>query len=83
MKVYRGLAARLSRLAACFATACAFGIASAADDKADTTFKKTERGFGELLKGMGQELKKASDAVVGAAKKQDKKAAKTADKKAD
>lgn len=69
--------------AACIALACAAGAAPAAaeNDAVKDTFKKTERGFGELLKGMGQELKKVGDAVAGSAKKADKKAPKSAEKK--
>lgn len=64
-------------------TAAALGIvlmlavtpAAAQDD----SFKKTEKGFGELLRGMGQELKKLGGSLTGGtkkdAKKDDKKAA--------
>ena len=45
-------------------------VAFAADDKVDKSAKKTGDGFGNLLKGMGQEVKKTG---VG---KDDKKAAK-------
>jgi hypothetical protein len=45
-------------------------ITYAADDKVDKSAKKTGDGFGNLLKGMGQEVKK-----VGGGK-DDKKAAK-------
>jgi hypothetical protein len=55
-----------------FATAA---TAFAADDSADKSAKKTGDGFGNLLKGMGQETKKAG--VGKDAKKDDKKAAKT------
>ena len=47
----------------------------AADDKLDKSAKKTGDNFGNLLKGMGQEVKKASG---GNAKKSDKKSAKGA-----
>lgn len=50
------------------------GIAYAADDSADKSAKKTGDGFGNLLKGMGQEVKKTG--VGKEAKKDDKKAAK-------
>ena len=46
------------------------GAAYAADDKVDKSAKKTGDGFGNLLKGMGQEVKKAGGG------KDDKKAAK-------
>jgi len=35
------------------------GIAYAADDSIDKAAKKTSDGFGNLLKGMGQEIKKS------------------------
>lgn len=52
----------------------AAGIAYAADDSADKSAKKTGDGFGNLLKGMGQEVKKTGVGKEG--KKDDKKAAK-------
>ena len=55
------------------------GTAYAADDKADSSAKKTSDGFGNLLKGMGQEVKKASGS--GNAKKSDKAAKSKEDKK--
>jgi hypothetical protein len=51
-------------------------IAYAADDSADKSAKKTGDGFGNLLKGMGQEVKKTGIGNDG--KKNDKKAAKAA-----
>jgi hypothetical protein len=35
------------------------GVAYAADDSLDKAAKKTSDGFGNLLKGMGQEIKKS------------------------
>lgn len=55
------------------------GIGYAADDSLDKAAKKTSDGFGNLLKGMGQEVKKTG--IGGDAKKDDKKAAKQADSK--
>jgi hypothetical protein len=55
------------------------GTAYAADDSLDKAAKKTSDGFGNLLKGMGQEVKKTGIGNEG--KKDDKKAAK-ADPKA-
>jgi hypothetical protein len=52
----------------------AAGTAYAADDNADKSAKKTGEGFGNLLKGMGQEVKKTG--IGNEAKKDDKKAAK-------
>jgi len=55
---------------AMIATLIAFlsGAAYAADDSLDKAAKKTADGFGNLLKGMGQELKKAG---VGDEEKKD------------
>jgi hypothetical protein len=50
------------------------GIAHAADDSLDKAAKKTGDGFGNLLKGMGQEIKKTG--IGDEAKKEDKKASK-------
>lgn len=58
----------------------AAGIAYAADDSLDKAAKKTGDGFGNLLKGMGQEVKKTG---IGDQKKDDKKAPKAADGKED
>ena len=55
------------------------GMAYAADDSLDKAAKKTSDGFGNLLKGMGQEVKKTGIGNDG--KKDDKKAAKQADSK--
>lgn len=57
----------------------AAGIAYAADDSLDKAAKKTSDGFGNLLKGMGQEVKKTG--IGNEAKKDDKKAAKAGDGK--
>lgn len=50
------------------------GIAYAADDSLDKAAKKTSDGFGNLLKGMGQEVKKTG--IGNEAKKDDKNAPK-------
>jgi len=50
------------------------GAAYAADDSLDKSAKKTSDGMGNLLKGMGQEVKKTGIGNEG--KKDDKKAAK-------
>jgi len=57
-----------------FATA---GAGYAADDSLDKAAKKTANGFGELLKGMGQEIKKTG--IINEPKKDDKKAPKQAE----
>jgi len=49
-------------------------VAHAADDSLDKAAKKTSDGMGNLLKGMGQEVKKTGIGNEG--KKDDKKAAK-------
>lgn len=52
----------------------AAGAATAADDRSlDDSAKKVGNNFGELLKGMGQELKKAGGSLSDPAKKEDKK----------
>jgi len=63
--------------------ACGFAIGTALaakdSDAVQNSVDKTERGFGELLKGMGQEVKK----VIGSddTKKDKKKETKDADDK--
>jgi len=55
------------------------GIAYAADDSLDKAAKKTGDGFGNLLKGMGQEVKKTgigNDEKKKDEKKSDKNSAK-------
>jgi len=59
----------------------AAGIAYAADDSLDKAVKKTSDGMGNLLKGMGQEIKKTG--IGNEAKKDDKKASKAGDAKED
>lgn len=55
----------------------AAGAGHAADDSLDKSAKKTADGFGELLKGMGQEIKKTG--VFNDTKKDDKKSPKPSD----
>lgn len=47
--------------------------ALAAEDAVKESFKKTEKGFGNLLRGMGQELKKAGGTLSGSGKKDARK----------
>ena len=47
-----------------------------AEDAAKDTFKKVEKGTGQLFQGIGQEIKKATDSVSKGGKKDEKKAAK-------
>ncbi|GAB4510600.1 MAG: hypothetical protein Tsb0026_12670 [Sulfuricaulis sp.] len=49
------------------------GPALADDTSLDDSAKKTGNNFGELLKGMGQELKKAGGSRSESGKKSDKK----------
>jgi len=56
-----------------FGAAGAAYAADAADDSLDRAAKKTANGFGELLKGMGQEIKKSG--IISEPKKDDKKEA--------
>ena len=57
--------------------ACAALIAPAlAEDAVKDTFKKIEKGTGQLFQGMGQEIKKATDPASKGGKKDGKKAAK-------
>ena len=66
---------RVIRRAVCVAGFIALaGAATAADDRGpDDSAKKVGNNFGELLKGMGQELKKAGGSLSGSTKKEDKK----------
>ena len=50
------------------------GPAAAQSDSAKESFKKTEKGAGELFRGMGQELKKFGGWLTGGTKKDAKKA---------
>ena len=71
---------RMTLIASLLALSVA-GIAYAADDSLDKAAKKTGDGFGNLLKGMGQEVKKTG--IGNEAKKDDKKAPKAGDGKED
>jgi len=56
------------------AAGLAAGPALAADDTSlDDSAKKVGNNFGEMLKGMGQELKKAGGSLSESGKKDDKK----------
>ena len=52
---------------------CSLGPAQADDTSLDDSAKKVGNNFGELLKGMGQEVKKVTDSDNAAAKKDEKK----------
>lgn len=61
-------------------TFAAGGVGQAAEHNSlDKAAKKTSDGLGELLKGMGQEIKKTG--IVGDSKKEDKKAEKPSEPK--
>jgi len=76
---------RMMVIASCLAAACGFGIgpALADGDGIKDSARKTEQGFGELLKGIGQGAKKAGEAVGTGSKKEDKKESKRAGKQTD
>lgn len=52
---------------------CSIGPAQADDTSLDDSAKKVGNNFGELLKGMGQEVKKVTDSDNAAAEKEKKK----------
>ncbi len=52
---------------------CSFGPALADDTSLDDSAKKVGNNFGELLKGMGQEVKKAGGSLSESGKKDNKK----------
>ncbi len=59
-------------MASLLVAVCSFGPALADDTSLDDNAKKVGNNFGELLKGMGQEVKKVTNSD-GAAEKKDKK----------
>jgi hypothetical protein len=62
-------------VACIFSFVCSVGIGPvlADNDEVQDGVKKTSQGFGELLKGMGQELKKAGGSLIDSEKQDDKK----------
>ncbi len=66
---------RMTRMAAALGIALLLGVAPAAAQSDGDAFKKTEKGFGELLRGMGQELRKFGGSLSGGTKKDSKKEA--------
>jgi len=78
-------------VACIFSFVCSVGIGPvlADNDEVQDGVKKTSQGFGELLKGMGQELKKAGGSLTNSEKsekqddKKDKKENKTKGDKAE
>ncbi len=75
---------RMMWIASFLAAACSFGIgpALADGDGLKDSARKTEQGFGQLLKGIGQEAKKAGEAVGAGSKekKEPKRTGKQTDK---
>lgn len=73
----------MTRVAATLCLILALGIdrAAAQSDSLKESLKKTEKGAGELFRGMGQELKKFGGTLVGGTKKDAKKEAAKADEK--
>lgn len=60
------------------------GTPALADDTSlDDSAKKVGNNFGELLKGMGQELKKAGGTLTGSGKKDDNKEENPPEKESD
>lgn len=74
----------MTRIAATLAIVLLLAIAPAAAQKdgVKESLKKTEKGAGELLRGMGQELKKLGGSLTGGTKKDAKKEANKAAEKA-
>ena len=71
---------------ACFlAAVCSLGTGCAAadSDSMNDSAKKVGNNFGELLKGMGQEVKKITDSDDAATKKDNKKEKKRPDNEAE
>jgi len=62
---------------------CSFGPALADDTSLDDSAKKVGNNFGELLKGMGQEVKKVTNSDNAAAEKEKKKETNPVDKEQD
>jgi hypothetical protein len=62
---------------------CSFGPALADDTSLDDSAKKVGNNFGELLKGMGQEVKKVGKSDNAAEKKDKKKEKKSPENELD
>ncbi|MGA9031666.1 MAG: hypothetical protein WB402_04015 [Sulfuricaulis sp.] len=70
-------------MAGILVAACSFGPAQADDTSLDDSAKKVGNNFGELLKGMGQEVKKVGKSDGAAEKKDNKKETNPVDKEQD
>ena len=62
---------------------CSFGPALADDTSLDDSAKKVGNNFGELLKGMGQEVKKVGGSLSESGKKDNKEEKKRPEKEPD
>lgn len=62
---------------------CCFGPVLADDTSLDDSAKKVGNNFGELLKGMGQEVKKVGGSLSESGKKDNKKEKKRSEKEPD
>ena len=71
----------MTRMAATLGLVLLLGIgpAAAQSDSVKESFKKTEKGAGELFRGIGQELKKFGGSLTGGTKKGSKKDAEKAE----
>jgi hypothetical protein len=75
---------RTMGIASFISAVCGFGTGSAlACDGIKDSFKKTEQGFGELLKGIGQEAKKAGEVAGVWPRKEAKEESKGTEKQPD
>jgi len=70
-------------MAGFLAAVCGIGPALADDTKLDDSAKKVGNNFGEMLKGMGQEVKKAGGSLSEPAKKDKKKEKKSSEDEPD
>jgi hypothetical protein len=70
-------------IASLLVAVCSFGPAPADDTSLDDNAKKVGNNFGELLKGMGQEVKKVGGSLSKSEKKDAKKEKKNPEDEAD
>jgi len=70
-------------IAGFLAAVCSFGTALADDTRLDDSAKKVGNNFGELLKGMGQEVKKVGGSLSEPGKKDKKKEKKSPENEPD
>ncbi|MCR4331819.1 MAG: hypothetical protein NUV34_03820 [Sulfuricaulis sp.] len=83
-KCFSGARCRRTLWMASFLVAvCSIGPALADDTSLDDSAKKVGNNFGELLKGMGQEVKKAGGSLSEPAKKNEKKEKKSPENEPD